>query len=388
MTSDNNGPEQEGQQDRPWQAPQSSQPPQSQPPQQTGSPWAPEPRQPEASDKSDAESGADRSTSPLADDEPDATTVRQIPTYSPPPPNPPGDAPTTTFGQYTPPPEPSFGGPAQPPGPPPRTPEVGEALPWQAPAGRPAPLDDPADRTQAFSRSDLPIGQSGPPASPPTQQMPSAPPAGPPPQQQPYQPPAQQPYSQQGYQQQGYQQPGAYPPPQSYPPPQQSYPPPQPAYGQPPYQPEQGYPQQGYPSQSQYGQQQYGQSQYGQQYGQQEYGQQPYGQQAPYTPYSSSPPKKRRLGLWLGIAALVIVIALGAGAFVAKPAFLGFKKVLDHTAVENTVKQGGYTNVKCNDGKDPKVKKGATFTCTADGGKKVTVTITDSKGNYTWSPAS
>lgn len=383
MTSDNNGPEQAGQQDRPWQAPQSSQPPQ-----QSSSPWAPEPRQPEASDKPDAE----RSASPLDEDEPDATTVRQIPTFSTPPPSPP----TTDFGRYTPQPEPSFGGPAQPAGPPHRTPEVGEALPWQAPAGRPAPLDDPSDRTQAFSRSDLPIGQSGPPASPPTQQMPSAPPPSSPPSyeppsyqqpssppQQPYQPPAQQPYSQPGYQQ-----PAAYPPPQSYPPPQQSYPPSQQAYGQPPYQSEQGYPQ-GYAGQPQYGQQQYGQSPYGQQqYGQQEYGQQQYGQQAPYTPYSSAPPKKRHLGLWLGIAALVIVIALGAGAFIAKPAFLGFKKVLDHTAVENTVKQGGYTNVKCNDGKDPKVKKGATFTCTADGGKKVTVTITDSKGNYTWSPAS
>jgi hypothetical protein len=198
--------------------------------------------------------------------------------------------------------------------------------------------------------------------------------------------------------QQGYPAPSAYPPP-SYPPTQQGYPPAQPAYGQPPYQAEQGYPAQsypaqGYPAQGYPGQQQYGQQQqqYAQpQYGQQQYGQQPYGQygqQADYAPYPAGPDKKQRVGLWLALVAAVVVIALGAGAFIVKPAFLGFKKVLDHTAVENTVKQGGYTNVTCNNGKDPKVKKGATFTCVADGGKKVTVTITDSKGDYTWSPAS
>ena len=83
-----------------------------------------------------------------------------------------------------------------------------------------------------------------------------------------------------------------------------------------------------------------------------------------------------------------MIVILAVVAFVAKPGFLGFKKVLDHTAVEKTIETAGYTNVKCNNGKNPKVKAGATFTCTADGGKKVTVTITKSNGDYAWSPAS
>jgi hypothetical protein len=86
---------------------------------------------------------------------------------------------------------------------------------------------------------------------------------------------------------------------------------------------------------------------------------------------------------------VVVVVALGAVAFVAKPAFLGFKKVLDHTAVESSIKkQGGYASVNCNDGKNPKVKAGAKFTCAVDGGKTITVTIRDSKGAYTWTPSS
>jgi hypothetical protein len=91
---------------------------------------------------------------------------------------------------------------------------------------------------------------------------------------------------------------------------------------------------------------------------------------------------------WLGIAAIVAVAALVAASFVAKPQFMGFKKVLDHTAVEQQIEKGGYTNVVCNNGKNPTVKKGATFTCTADGGKTVTVTITSSSGDYAWSPSS
>src|SRR6266702_2122551 len=214
---------------------------------------------------------------------------------------------------------------------------AGSEPPESAP---PSPAD--GERTQAFSRPEL----GAPPSPPPTQQMPDLPPAYEPPQ---YEPPA---YN-----------PPAYPSQQ-----QQPY---QPPYGQ------QGYGQQGYGQQG-YGQQGYGQQQYGQ-----------YGQLgAPYTPYSTDEHGKRRLWLWVGLVVAVVVIAVGAVAFVTKPAALGFKKVLDHTAVENTVRQGGYTNVNCNDGKNPTVKKGATFTCTADGGKKVTVTITDSKGDYTWSPSS
>ncbi len=241
---------------------------------------------------------------------------------------------------------------------------AGSEPPESAP---PSPAD--GERTQAFSRPEL----GDPPSPTPTQQMPDLPPAYEPPQYEPpaYDPPAyppqqqqpyQPPYGQQGYPQQGYGQQQPY-----Y---QQGYPqqPQTQAYGQPPYQQEYG----------QYGQQGYGQQQYGQ-----------YGQQgAPYTPYSTDEHGKRRLWLWVALVVAVVVIAVGAVAFITKPAALGFKKVLDHTAVENTVRQGGYTNVNCNDGKNPKVKKGATFTCTADGGKKVTVTITDSKGDYTWSPSS
>jgi hypothetical protein len=357
MTSENGEPGQAGHGDQPWQ------PPPPPPAQQSSSPWAPE--QPPAPD---ADEPAAPPASPNAEE--DSTMVRpisSIPIGSIPMPGP-GDAgdSTTNYGQLIRPAhEPPGGSGSEPALPPPASDE---------------------DRTQAFSRSELRYDQPGQPAPPtPTEQLPMVPPAYepqpyeppayeprsydpsgyPPQQQQPYQPPyPQQGYGQQGYGQQGYgqqqpyYQPGYAQPPQSQ------------AYGQPPYRQE-------------YGQQQYGQ----QQYGQQAYGQ--YGQQgAPYTPYSTDQQGKRRLWLWLGLVVAVVVIALGAVAFIAKPAFLGFKKVLDHTAVENTVKQGGYTNVNCNDGKNPKVKKGATFTCTADGGKKVTVTITDSKGDYTWSPSS
>jgi hypothetical protein len=390
MTSDNGGP---GQEDHPWQAPQSSQPPE-----QPRSPWAPEQPQSappeETDDEPGAGAGAASSFPPAPSDEPDAKTIRRIPPFEPPPPSPTGDAPTTAFEQFFPSAEPPAPAQPEPPRPQAFAPEIGQPIPWQTPGGPPgssaptvpaAPGDDSADKTQAFSRSQLPFGQPNPPM--PTQQMPVVPPAAPSQFEAPGYPP-QAPYQQAPpSSQQGYPAPAAYPPP-SYPPAQQGYPPAQPAYGQPPYQAEQGYPPQGYAGQQQYGQQQqYAQPQYGQQpYGQ--YGQQQYGQQAAYAPYAARPEKKQRIGLWLALVAAVVVIALGAGAFIVKPAFLGFKKVLDHTAVENTVKQGGYTNVKCNDGKDPKVKKGATFTCVADGGKKVTVTITDSKGDYTWSPAS
>ncbi|HEY7046321.1 MAG TPA: DUF4333 domain-containing protein [Jatrophihabitantaceae bacterium] len=271
-------------------------------------------------------------------------------------------------------------------------------------SGEPAdsgPSDLPGaddDRTQAFSRSDLraqpptpPIPSFPPPPPggsyqpqpptppsypPPTPQQSPAPPSPqgypqPAPYQpeQPYQPDPSawgQPYAQQPHQQQPDQ--GAWPQQQ---PDQGAWPQQQP-YGQQPYQPEPGYPQQPYGAPPQ----------------QQPYGQySPYGQQ-PYSPYPPAPPKKRHVGLWIGGAVVAVIVILAVVAFVTKPGFLGFKKVLDHTAVEKTIEKGGYTNVKCNNGKNPKVKKGATFTCTADGGKKVTVTITSDSGNYAWSPAS
>jgi hypothetical protein len=249
--------------------------------------------------------------------------------------------------------------------------EPNEQPPAQGEQASQLPSDD--ERTQAFSRSDLRYDAPGPAQ---TQQIPAFPPPAPGGQYQPHEPQA---FAPPGYPQ--------APPPQPFAPQPyqhaQGYPPP-PGYGQAPYQAEPGYPQQPYgapPPYSQYGQ--YGQ----QQYGQQQYG--PYGQQPPYGGYPpAAPPRKRRVWPWLGIAAIVAVAALVAASFVAKPQFMGFKKVLDHTAVEQQIEKGGYTNVVCNNGKNPTVKKGATFTCTADGGKTVTVTITSSSGDYAWSPSS
>jgi hypothetical protein len=64
----------------------------------------------------------------------------------------------------------------------------------------------------------------------------------------------------------------------------------------------------------------------------------------------------------------------------------GSRVVLDHTAVEQTIEKAGYTGVVCNGGQDPEVIVDATFPCTADGGKAITVTITSATGNYAWSP--
>src|SRR5262249_36345679 len=131
-------------------------------------------------------------------------------------------------------------------------------------------------------------------------------------------------------------------------------------------------------------------------YGQPPYQQQPYGaplqgygqygspsSQQPYLPYPPGSLKKRRVGLWVGVAVLVVLAVLAGVAFMAKPGFLGFRKTLDHTSVEQNIeKSTSYTHVLCNGGKNPIVKKGKTFTCTADGGKTITVRITGSDGSY------
>jgi hypothetical protein len=86
--------------------------------------------------------------------------------------------------------------------------------------------------------------------------------------------------------------------------------------------------------------------------------------------------------LWVGVAVVVVLAGLAGVAFLAKPGFLGFKKTLDRTSVEQHIeKSTGYTHVLCNGGKNPTVKKGKTFTCTADGSKQITVTITGSDGS-------
>ncbi len=211
-------------------------------------------------------------------------------------------------------------------------------------------------------------------------------------------------------------------------------------YGQPPqYEQPNQYGQQ--PQYDQYGQQpqydQYGQQpQYEQpnQYGQQpqyeqpnQYGQQPqydqYGQQAtqydqpggyqpagyqavayppaayeaqpqynaPASHAANDPGKKSHVGLWTLLVVAIVIIAVAAVTFIVKPSFL-FKKVLDHTAVEQTIEQqsqasgNALTSVSCP--ANEKVKAGTTFQCTAANNKRITVTIKDSKANYQWSLAS
>jgi Domain of unknown function (DUF4333) len=220
--------------------------------------------------------------------------------------------------------------------------------PWRPPAQGPYPADQPDDDATTAYRPGAGgpgVGQSGAASESATQYLPHSgagteggyPPAA---------------YPQQGYQpyEQGYGQYGGY---------QQQYP-------QPGYQP--------YPQQS------YGQP----------YGQPPYGPGA--AGYAPAQPRRRsRRGLWTALVIVVILAIAAALVFLLKPHFLGFKKVLDHTAVEKTIVSqskgiGDYTSVSCPSGQE--VKKNTTFQCTANNGKKIDVTITSDSGNYTWKPAS
>jgi hypothetical protein len=86
---------------------------------------------------------------------------------------------------------------------------------------------------------------------------------------------------------------------------------------------------------------------------------------------------------------IAVVLAIAGVVLFLTPGLL-VTKYLSHSAVEQFIQSDpatGFTNVKCNNGEDVKLKKGATFTCTADGGKKATVTITSDSGAYTWSPS-
>ncbi|MCV7344018.1 DUF4333 domain-containing protein [Mycolicibacterium rhodesiae] len=188
-----------------------------------------------------------------------------------------------------------------------------------------------------------------------------------------------------------------------------------PQYGQ---QPGQQYPQQPYQQPTEYnpgtyaqpGQQypQYGQPQYGQypqpgQYPQQpgQYPQQPGdpnqpGQYAPYPQPGDEGAKKSSAVIFtvIGVlAAIVVAVVLVLGFW--KPGFFVTTK-LDigkaQQGVQNilTDETNGYgaknvKDVKCNNGQNPTVKKGDTFTCevSIDGTKRqVTVTFQDDKGTY------
>ncbi len=197
-------------------------------------------------------------------------------------------------------------------------------------------------------------------------------------------------YGQSGYGQQDYGA-GQYAPP-SYG--QQDYPPQ--AYGQP------GYPSPGYGQQS-YGQQDYPTESYPpSSYASGGYGASAGSYQRPGYPTSYQPgypataapgaePTRRKshVATWLSLLAIAVVLAIAGVVLFLTPGLL-VTKYLSHSAVEQFIQSDpatGFTNVKCNNGEDVKLKKGTTFTCTADGGKKATVTITSSSGDYTWSPS-
>jgi hypothetical protein len=191
-------------------------------------------------------------------------------------------------------------------------------------------------------------------------------------------------YGQSGYGQRDYGA-GQYPPP-SYG--QQDYP--TQAYGQPGYSApgygQQSYGQQDYPTQS-YPQSGYGSGGYGAQAGSYQQPGYPTSYQPGY-PVAEPTQRKSRLGIWLSLLAIAVVLAIAGVVLFVTPGLL-VTKYLSHSAVERFIQSDpatGFTNVKCNDSKDVKLEKGTTFTCTADGGKKATVTITSGSGDYTWSP--
>jgi hypothetical protein len=149
----------------------------------------------------------------------------------------------------------------------------------------------------------------------------------------------------------------------------------------------------------------------------QEFSQQPtqYGQPGPYPPqyappgtqygeappaFGEAPPGKRSrssLAIILGIVGVLGVIIVAAVLVMGfwKPGFFVTTK-LDVNKAQAGVQQiltdqtNGYgvksaDNVKCNNGQDPTVKKGDTFTCdvSVDGQhKQVTVTFQDNTGTY------
>jgi hypothetical protein len=165
------------------------------------------------------------------------------------------------------------------------------------------------------------------------------------------------------------------------------------------YPPSQQFPQPpGYPQQPG----QYGAPPYGQQPGQPgPYPQQP-GPYGPYPqqpgPYGPPPGRSKRslavIGTVIGtLAAIVLAVVLVMGFWA--PGFFVTTK-LDINKAQRGVQQiltdgtTGYgaknvKDVKCNDGQNPTVKKGGTFTCdvSIDGTKRhVTVTFQDNKGTY------
>ncbi len=120
----------------------------------------------------------------------------------------------------------------------------------------------------------------------------------------------------------------------------------------------------------------------------------------PSGPAGGPPPKKTRRGLILGLAALFVVAVGGAAIvmFVLPGALV--TKTLNVTKAEDGVKSvltddtSGYgaksvKDIRCNDGKNPVVKKGQTFTCavSVEGAQKTVIaTFQDDDGTYEVGP--
>lgn len=185
-----------------------------------------------------------------------------------------------------------------------------------------------------------------------------------------------------------------------------------PQYQQPAAQFYPAYPQPGYPQPEQYGS---APNQYGQpgQYGQPEYGQYPpvpgqyppssqYGQPGqypqPYGPYGQAAEQsKRSLAAVGGVVGVLAVLVIGVvlvlgfwapGFFVTtkldiNKAQAGVQRILSDET--NGYGARNVSGVKCNNGLNPTVKRGATFDCTVsiDGTQRhLTVTFQDNKGTY------
>ena len=86
-------------------------------------------------------------------------------------------------------------------------------------------------------------------------------------------------------------------------------------------------------------------------------------------------------GPWSTLVVVVIVVA-ALSFFLKVPKSL-YPTNLKHSAVEAYIaKQFNASSVDCNNGKDFKIEKGKSFTCTASGGKTFTVTLLDDNGKY------
>lgn len=249
----------------------------------------------------------------------------------------------------------------------PAGPDHTQVLPT-VPAEAPASFTQRSDAETTQLPEPPPVYAPPPAPAEPTTQLPTVPPYpyGAPPATYGQAPPV---YSEPTYQetayQPGYQQPG-YPEQPGYQ---------QPGYAQP------GYQQPGY-EQGGYGYQQPGYP--GPGYAAPTYA--PPGYQQP--PVAVAPPKKSHLGIWIAIIVVVVIGAFIGALFAIKPSPL-FKKVLNHSAVEQTIQsqsangQGDYTRVSCPS--NEKVKVGTTFECTAAGGKRITVRVVSKNGDYVWS---